>query len=87
MNFVSKLLQGISLLPAIVQGVEGIFGAKSGANKKAAALSFVETAVGATDALAGKNIVDPGKFNDALNKMIDGVVQCLNASVWAEKKQ
>ena len=87
MNFVSKLLQGISLLPAIVQGVEGIFGAKSGANKKAAALSFVETAVGATDALAGKNIVDPGKFNDGLNKMIDGVVQCLNASVWAEKKQ
>ena len=87
MNFLSKLLQGIAFLPAIVQGVEGVFGAKSGATKKAAALSFVQTAVCASDTLAGKNVVDPNKFNDGLSKVIDGVVQCLNASVWCNKAQ
>ena len=87
MIFLAKLLQGITFVPAIVQGVEGIFGAKSGANKKAAALSFVQSAVGATDAIANKSIVDSNKFTDGLGKVIDGVVQCLNASVWAGRQQ
>lgn len=86
MNFLSKLLQGIAFVPAIVQGIEGVFGAKSGANKKAAALSFVQTAISATDAVTNKNIVDAQKFQDGLGKVIDGVVACLNASVWATKQ-
>jgi flagellar biosynthesis protein FliR len=65
---------------------EEIFGAKSGANKKAAALSFVNSAVSATDSVAGKTIVDPTQFQDGLGKVIDGVVACMNASVWANKK-
>jgi hypothetical protein len=85
MNFLSKLLQGIAFVPAIVTGVEQIFGSKSGSNKKAAALSFVQTAISATDAVANKNIIDPNKFQDGLGKVIDGVVTCLNASVWASK--
>jgi hypothetical protein len=85
MNFLAKLLQGIAFVPAIVQGVEGVFGSKSGANKKAAALSFVQTAVSATDAVANKNIIDSNQFQEGLSKVIDGVVECLNASVWAEK--
>lgn len=71
----------------LCQIVEEIFGAKSGATKKAAALSFVNSAVSATDSVAGKTIVDPNKFQDGLGKVIDGVVACLNASVWANKKQ
>ncbi len=86
MNFLSKLLQGIAFIPAVVQGVEGVFGAKTGATKKAAALSFVQTAVSATDAIANKTVVDPNKFQDGLSKVIDGVVACLNASVWENKK-
>jgi len=84
-TFLAKLLQGISFVPAIVHGVEGLFGAKSGADKKAAALSFAQAAVDATDALANKNIVDSDKFQDGMGKVIDGVVACLNASVWAKK--
>ncbi len=85
MNFLPKLLQGISFVPAIVQGVEGMFGSKSGASKKSAALSLVQTAVSATDAVADKNIIDPNKFQDGLGKVIDGVVACLNASAWSQK--
>jgi hypothetical protein len=37
-----------------------------------------------SDAVANKNVVDVDKFRDGLGKIIDGVVQCLNASVWAK---
>jgi hypothetical protein len=86
MNFLSRLLQGIAFVPAIVTGVEGLFGQKSGAEKKNTVLSFVQTAITATDAVAGSNVVDAGKFQDGLSKVIDGVVQCLNASAWAKTK-
>ena len=85
MNFIGKLLQGISFIPAIVTGIEGIFGAKSGSNKKDAALSFVNSALSVTEALASREIVDQDKFTDGLSKIIDGTVQCLNASAWAKK--
>ena len=85
MNFLSKLLQGISFLPSIVSAVEGLFGSKSGSQKKDAALSFISAALNLGDAISEKQIVDQDKFTDGLSKVIDGVVQCLNASVWAKK--
>jgi hypothetical protein len=39
------------------------------------------------DAIANKNIVDANKFQDGLSKVVDGVVACLNASVWAGTKK
>jgi hypothetical protein len=67
--------------PTLCQITEGLFGAKSGNDKKAAALSFVESALGADS----KNVIDASGFRDGLGKIIDGVVACLNASVWAHK--
>jgi len=83
MNFLGKLLSGIAFIPAVVHGVEALFGSKSGAEKKEAALSFASSAISMTDAVLAKQIVDPDKFRDGLGKIIDGVVQCLNASAWA----
>ena len=85
MNFIGKLLQGIAFIPAIVTGIEGLFGAKAGSNKKDAALSFVSSALSLTEALANKDIVDQQKFTDGIGKIIDGTVQCLNASAWAKR--
>ena len=85
MNFLAKLLQGISLVPSVVHGVEGLLGPKAGADKKNAALTFAQSAISVTDAIANKQIVDPAKFSEGLGKVIDGVVACLNASVWAKK--
>jgi len=65
--------------------LEGLFGTKTGNDKKNAALTFVQSAISATDAVANKQIVDPAKFSDGLGKVIDGVVGCLNASVWSKK--
>lgn len=86
MNFLAKLLQGIAFVPAIVNGVEGLFGHKSGADKKNVALELALNTIQATDAVAGKNIADSGKFQEGLGKIIDGVVLCLNSSVWAKTK-
>jgi hypothetical protein len=86
MFFLSKLLQGIAFLPAIVHGIEGLLGHNTGNDKKQAALSFASAAIGVTDAVASKDIADPARFNDGLSKIIDGVVQCFNASMWAKAK-
>jgi hypothetical protein len=85
MNFLAKLLRGVAFIPAIVHGIEALFGSKSGTDKKEAALSFVGSALSLTEAIANRDIVDEAKFRDGLGKIIDGVVACLNASAWASK--
>jgi len=84
MNFLAKLLRGVAFIPAVVHGIEALFGSKTGTDKKAAAMSFISAALSITEAVTNKDIVDNGKFQDGLSKVIDGVVQCLNASAWAK---
>ena len=86
MNFLAQLLQGIAFVPAVVNGIEGLFGNRSGAEKKDAAMSFVQAALSMTDALTSRQIVDEAKFKQGLSKVIDGTVECLNASIWAKAR-
>jgi hypothetical protein len=86
MNFLAKLLQGLAFIPAVVNGIEGLFGSRSGADKKNAAMSFVEASLTLAEAVANRQIVDEAKFKEGLAKVIDGTVQCLNASLWAKAK-
>jgi hypothetical protein len=86
MIFLASLLRGISFIPAVVHGVEGLMGSKSGGEKKQAVLSFVGAALGLTGAAESKQIADSEKFAAGLGKVIDGVVDCMNASVWAKAK-
>jgi hypothetical protein len=85
MDFLQKLLQGISFVPAIVNSIEGLFGGQSGQQKKDSAVSFVAAALQLTEAVANREIVDEAKFKEGLSKVIDGTVECLNASSWAPK--
>jgi hypothetical protein len=60
--------------------LEQIFGAKSGSNKRAAALSFVQTAVSATNAIESKNIVDPPEIPGGLgqsHRRCRGLPECI----------
>ena len=86
MNFLTELLRGIAFVPALVNGIEGLLRGKSGAEKKDAAMSFLENALGAVDAVAAREIVDPEKFKDGISQIIDGTVQCLNASSWSKQQ-
>jgi hypothetical protein len=85
MNFLQKLLQGISFIPAVVNSIEGLFGNQSGQEKKESAISFVAAALQLTEAVANREIVDEAKFREGLSKLVDGTVECLNASSWARK--
>jgi hypothetical protein len=84
MNFLNQLLRGISFIPALVAGIEAMFASKSGNEKKDAAMSFLENALQMSDAVAEREIVDPDKFRDGVSRIIDGVVECMNASAWAK---
>ncbi|MBZ5513177.1 MAG: hypothetical protein LAN70_18675 [Acidobacteriia bacterium] len=86
MNFLATLLRGIAFVPAVVQGVESLFGSKAGSDKKEAALNFVASALAITEAVSKKDIVDVENFRGGLGQIIDGTVQCLNASAWAKTK-
>ena len=85
MDFLSKLLQGIAFVPAVVNGIENLFGGRSGVEKKDAAISFVQTALSMASAIESREIVDEAGFKSGLSTVINGVVMCLNASVWAKK--
>ena len=85
MDFLSQLLRGIAFVPALVSGIEGLFASKSGAEKKDAAMSFLQNALAMTDAVAAREIIDPEKFRDGISRIIDGTVECLNASTWCKR--
>jgi hypothetical protein len=86
MNVLSMILSGVSLVPGVVQSVEGLFGSKSGADKKQAAITAVGSAINLTDAVSSKQVVNADQFQSGLGQVIDGIVACLNASIWAKKK-
>jgi len=87
MDFMAKFLQGIAFVPAIVNGIETLFGGRSGAEKKDAAMSFVTAALQLSDAVTARHIVDEDKFKQGLSSLIDGVVLCLNSSTWSKSIQ
>lgn len=86
MDFLKLFLRGISLLPSLVQGVEALYGAKSGLQKKEATLSVVNSSINMADAVSTRQIADSAKFTAGLGMVVDGVVECFNASIWAQAK-
>jgi hypothetical protein len=87
MNFVSKLLQVIAFVPNIVTTIENLLNHHSGADKKDAVMSFLQTALSMTDAIASKEIVDEAKFREGLGLIVNGTVECFNASIWGKNQQ
>jgi len=86
MDFLAILLQTIASVPSVVNGIEGLFSHRTGAEKKDAAMSFLQAALSMSTAVANRDIVDPEKFKHGLGLAIDGAVECLNASAWAKAK-
>jgi len=48
-------------------------------------VELVGAAINITDAVTNKHIADAERFTAGLSAIIDGVVECLNASVWAKQ--
>ncbi len=84
MEFMKIFLRTLAFLPGVLHGVEDMLGAGTGDQKKKAALEMVNAAINITDAVEEKQILDADRFTAGLSAIIDGVVECLNASVWAK---
>ena len=84
MNFLTLFLRALTQLPTIITDVESIHAASTGGQKRQAAIDLVGTAIHLAEAVTAKQIVDPGQFTAALGVIVDGVVACLNASVWSK---
>ncbi len=84
MNFLNVLLKAMAFVPSLITGIEGMYVNKSGAEKKDAAMIFLESAIRTVDAVSEREIVDQEKFKAGVGLVIDGIVQCLNASAWAK---
>lgn len=84
MEFLKLFLKSVALLPSLIQGIETLYGAKSGAEKRAAAIAVVGSAINVADAAGSQQIVDSARFTEALGVIVDGVVACLNASIWSK---
>jgi hypothetical protein len=85
LDFLKVFLRGIALLHGVIHGTEAMFGAATGEQKKAATVEIVGAAINIADAVTMKEIADSGKFTEGLSAIIDGVVTCLNANVWAKR--
>jgi hypothetical protein len=85
MDFLKLFLRTIVLIPGVIQGTEALFGAKTGEQKKKAAVEIVGAAINVADAVSMKHIADSSRFTEGLSAIIDGVVTCLNASIWAKQ--
>jgi hypothetical protein len=84
MSFVNLLLRAIGFVPSLVNAIEGMCASKSGAEKKDAAMMFLQNALAMSDAIASREIVQPEQFKNGISQIIDGVVMCMNASAWAK---
>jgi hypothetical protein len=69
-----------------VIGIEGMCQSKSGAEKKDAALTFLENAIAVADAIASREIVQPEQFKNGISQIADGVALCMNSSAWAKNE-
>jgi len=87
MDFLKLFLRSLSLLPSLIQGVEALYGARSGVQKKDAALAIVSSSLNMADAVSARHIADAPKFTAGLSLIVDGVVECLNASLWAKTSE
>jgi hypothetical protein len=82
MELVQKPMHALALVPRVVNSIEGLFGRHSGAEKKESAISFVMAAIEKPPLGVEDEVVDKDRFKAGLARMIDGCVECLNASSW-----
>ena len=84
MNFLEHIKRD-RVYPSVGERNRRTFRQQTGAEKKSAAMSFLENALAMFDAAAARDIVDPVKFRDGISKIIDGTVDCFNASAWVKE--
>jgi len=87
MSEMQRPLRAMALVPGVVNSIEGLFGRHGGREKKESAIAFLLAALHLKESVESGAVVDEERFKEGLSKMIDGAVECLNASQWARKER
>ena len=81
-----ELLRITASLPAIIATANDLFRTpKSGESKEAYVRNEVTKSLDISTLVTGKDIVDRKKFDRGIKKIIEGVVDVMNATVWSKK--
>jgi hypothetical protein len=67
-------------------GPDGALSVNLVPNAGAPANAYYQVVFQLSEAVANREIVDEVKFKSGLSKVIDGTVECLNASSWAHPR-
>lgn len=78
-----KIINGVGATIAVVEEMKSN---ASGGEKSAIVEADVMLALGATELVAQKNIVNEKEFKKHLKNLIKAIVGMLNATVWGKKK-
>lgn len=73
------ITKAISVLPVAIAGVESIFGAKTGAQKKEAVLNTFESGINIAEYIANKEILDEALFREGLDQIVEGQLKIQKA--------
>lgn len=80
MGFLQKLIQGIQMVPALIVGIEGVFGGGSGKTKAQKVSDAFGLMIGAAEAVAAKDILDEKMFKEGIQELISAKVKIFNAT-------
>lgn len=87
MNWLSKLLAAITLVPGVIQGIETIHGsAKTGADKKTLALQSLGLAGAVAENLAPEDKLAIDGVTAVVGHLIDDTVQLFNVQGWQDQQ-
>lgn len=81
MNFLD-ILRLVNTLPVIIQTVETVKGGGNGKVKREDVRNAVSSSVVTMEAVKQLTVKNRKKFDKALDKIIDGIVEMLNAAEW-----
>ena len=81
-----QILKIISTVGATIAMVEEMKGSAPGTEKSAIVENDVMMALGATELIAKKDVVNEKEFKKHLKNLIKAIVGMLNASIWGKKK-
>ena len=93
MTFFRGFVRTLALMPVIVQGVQSVYLYPAGwsdpdpgnSSKRHAAVTIAAASFKGIDSAWPGEVHDPGAFIAGLGQIVDGIVTCLIASIWAPK--
>lgn len=86
MNKLIEILRIVNMIPGLIVTAETIIKGPSLGKLKSDKVEYqIMSALEASELISDRDIVDNKRFRKGIKKIIDGIVDVINSSVWAKK--